>query len=83
MWFVKTKSILIDTIKKLLKEVKGKHIPEIISKKLHEDINLRNVYIALIKTTPALVSEITKATTLSKQTCYNQLHKLLYFAFMP
>lgn len=50
-----------------------------ILRSLREKESLRCVFLAIVKLSPALVSEIMQESLLSKNTCYAQLFKLLKF----
>lgn len=64
-------------IKKLLhKKPNGYNKPYIL-RQLHEKYSLRKTYLALIKNSPARISEISEDALLTKPTCYSQLHRLL------
>lgn len=66
-------------IRKLLRSEEGstQYSQPYIQRLLHEDNNLRKVFLAIIKDSPALIHEVAKSTLLTKPTCYSRLHKLL------
>lgn len=68
-----------DKIKELLNKKENNHNYQenFILRNLHESVNLRKVFLAVIKTGPARISEIFEDAILTKQTCYFQLHKLM------
>lgn len=80
----KSKNPLLNSIeeyekikKQIFSKKNSQYIPEIVSKKLHDDENLRSIYLAVANLEPCIVSEIQKESSLSKQTCYNILHRLI------
>lgn len=66
-------------VKELLNKKENNHDykESFILKNLHGEINLRKVFLAVIKTGPAKISEIFEDAILTKPTCYSQLHKLM------
>lgn len=65
-------------IRSILKQQKSNGYNEFYIKgKLHDNLNLRKVFLATIKTYPSRISEIYEESLLSKPTCYNHLFLLL------
>lgn len=66
-----------EKVKKLLQEKPNGYNKPYILKQLHEKDNLRKTYLAVVKNSPARISEVFEEALLTKPTCYTQLHKLL------
>jgi len=55
----------------------GKHNEAYVSRQLHEKENLRKVFLAVVKHSPAKIGELADSSLLTKPTCYSQLFKLM------
>jgi len=67
-----------ERIRKLMKEQNSKEYNKpYILRNLHEKPNLRKTYLAVVKNSPARISEVFESALLTKPTCYSQLYKLL------
>lgn len=64
-------------IRKMLQEKPNGYNKPYIFRQLHEKQTLRKTYLAVVKNSPARISEIFEDALLTKPTCYAQLHKLL------
>jgi len=74
---IETDEEKFEKVKKLLEKENKKFNPNYIFRQLHEQVNLRKVFLAVIKNNPALVHEVYEDALLTKQTCYNYLHRLI------
>lgn len=81
---LKMKKSDFEAMKKQLDDIdiKKRYRPNFIIGKLHKLVDLRRVFIAVIKFSPAFHSEIKKMTNLTKQNIYYQLYKLLSFGII-
>jgi len=61
----------------LKKEDNGFYNKPFIMRRLKERENMRKVFLAVIKNSPARISEIFESALLTKPTCYSQLHNLM------
>lgn len=59
-----------------------KHNRGYILKNLREHPNTRKIFLSIIKSNPARISEVSEFSLLTKPTCYTQLHKLLDFSLI-
>lgn len=66
-----------EKVRKLLHDKPNGYNKPYVQRQIHEKPNLRRTYLALIKNTPARISEISEDALLTKPTCYSQLHHLL------
>jgi len=73
------RELSFEEVKKILNQKTNGYIKPYIQRQLKENINLRKVFLALIKENPAKISEIEENSLLTKPTCYTQLYKLLEF----
>ena len=64
--------------KKLQEKDNGRFNEPHVIRLLHEKASLRKTFLSVIKNTPALISEISQDSLLTKPTCYSKLHKLIY-----
>jgi len=64
-------------VKRKLETEKVEYKSAYVRRHLGEKDNLRKVFLAVLKTNPALIHEISQNALLSKPTCYDQLHKLM------
>lgn len=66
-----------EEVKQLLQKKPNGYNYPYIQRQLHEKETLRKVFLAVIKSNPARISEIFEESLLTKPTCYSQLHKLM------
>ncbi|HEY0090085.1 MAG TPA: hypothetical protein VGB37_14660 [Candidatus Lokiarchaeia archaeon] len=66
-----------EKVKELLNNNNEDYTDVYLIRKIRENDNLRRVFLASIKYSPARISEIVESSFLSKNTCYIQLYKLV------